>query len=77
MRLVVVNVGEEEGKELARARGQATPRKLFDLTSQSSPFDLRRNSRPSLSSPLLPPNCSRRRREKRLADSDGRHSREL
>jgi hypothetical protein len=40
-RLDVVSVGEEENEELAKARGQATSRKLFDSSSQPSPSDLR------------------------------------
>jgi hypothetical protein len=71
--LGVVTVGEEENEELARARGQATPRKLFDSSSQPSLSYLRRESRPSLSPPSLPPNPSRSRRGKRLAHSDNKH----
>jgi hypothetical protein len=57
-RLGVVSVGEEENviEELARARGQATPQKLFNSLSQPSPSGLRRESRPSLSLLSLPPN---------------------
>jgi hypothetical protein len=70
--LGVVNVGEKENEELSRLRIQATPRKLFDSSSQLSPSDPRRESRPSLSSPSLPPNPSRTRRNKCLAKSDER-----
>jgi hypothetical protein len=55
-RLSVVSVGENE--ELSRVREQATPRKLFDSSSQPSPSDPRRESRSSLSSPSLSPNLS-------------------
>jgi hypothetical protein len=70
--LGVVSVGKEENEELARLRIQATPRKLFDSSSQPSPSDLRRESRPSLSSLSLPPNSSRTWRNKCLAESDER-----
>ena len=38
--LGVVSVGEEENEEFTRVRGQATPWKLLDSSSQPSPFDL-------------------------------------
>jgi hypothetical protein len=69
-RLGAATVTEEENEELARARGQATPQKLFDSLSQSSSSNLRRESRPSLSSPSLPPNPTRTRRSKRIADAE-------
>jgi hypothetical protein len=71
-RLGAVSVGEEENEELARARGQATPRKLFVSSSQPSPSDPRRASRPSFSSPSLPLNPSNTRRSKRIAESEDR-----
>jgi hypothetical protein len=71
-RLSAVSVGEEENEELARARGQATPRKLFVSSSQPSPSDPRRESRPSFSSPSLPLNPSNTRRSKRIAESEDR-----
>jgi hypothetical protein len=58
-RLGAATVTEEENEELARARGQATPRKLFDSLSQPSSSNLRRESWPSLSLPSLPPNSTR------------------
>jgi hypothetical protein len=58
-RLGAATVMEEKNEELARARGQATPRKLFDSLSQPSSSNLRRESRPLLSSPSLPPNPTR------------------
>jgi hypothetical protein len=67
----VVSVGEEN-EEFARLKIQATPRKLFDSSSQPSPSDPRRESQPSLSSPSLPLNPSRTRRSKCLAESDER-----
>jgi hypothetical protein len=69
-RLGAATVTEEENEELARARGQATPRKLFDSISQPGSSNLRRESRPSLSSPSLPPNPTRTRRSKRIADAE-------
>jgi hypothetical protein len=39
-RLGAMSVGKEENEELARARGQATPRKLFVSLSQPSPLIL-------------------------------------
>jgi hypothetical protein len=72
-RLGVVSVGEEENEEVVRARGQTTPWKLFDFSSQPSPSDLRQESRTSLSPPSLPSNPSRSRRGKRLADSNDKH----
>jgi hypothetical protein len=69
-RLGAATVTEEENKELARARGQATPRKLFDSLSQPSSSNLRRESRPLLSSPSLPPNPMKTRRSKRIADAE-------
>jgi hypothetical protein len=71
-RLGAVSVGEEENEELTRARGQATPRKLFVSLSQPSPSDPRRESRPSFSSPSLPLNPSNSRRSKRIAESEDR-----
>jgi hypothetical protein len=59
LQLGVVSIREEDNEELMRARGQATPRKLFDSLSQPSPSHLKRESRPSLSLPSLPPNPSR------------------
>jgi hypothetical protein len=67
-----VNVGEEENEELARVRGQATPRKLFVSSSQPSPSDPRRESRPSFSLPLQPLNPSNTRRSKRIVESEDR-----
>jgi hypothetical protein len=58
-RLGAATVTEEENEELARARGQATPRKLFDSLNQPSSSNLRRESWPSLSLPSLPPNSTR------------------
>jgi hypothetical protein len=55
-RLGAMSVGEEENEELARARGQATPRKLFVSSSQPSPCDPRRESQPSFSLSLQPLN---------------------
>jgi hypothetical protein len=72
-RLGAVSVGEEENEELARARGQATPQKLFVSSSQPSPSDPRRESRPSFSSPLQPLNPSNTRRNKHIAESEDRH----
>ena len=46
-KLGVVSVGKEDNEDLARARLQATPRKLFVSTSQPSPSDPRWESRPS------------------------------
>jgi hypothetical protein len=72
LQLGVVSVGEEENEELARTGGQATPRKLFDYSSQPSPSDLRQESCPSLLSRSLPSNPSRSWRGKRPADSNYR-----
>jgi hypothetical protein len=71
-RLGAVSVGEEENEELARARRQATPWKLFVSSSQPSPSDPRQESRPSFSSPSLPLNPSNSRRSKRIAESEDR-----
>jgi hypothetical protein len=68
--LGAATVAEEENEELARARGHATPRKLFDSLRQPGSSNLRQESRPSLSSPLLPPNPTRTRRSKRIADAE-------
>ena len=71
----MVNIGKEENvtEELARMRGQATSRKLFNSLSQPSPSYLRQMSQPSLSLPSLPPNPLTTRRIERLAESDNRH----
>jgi hypothetical protein len=69
-RLGAAIVTGEENEELARARRQATPRKLFDSLSQPSSSNLRRESRPSLSSPSLPLNPTKTRRSKRIADAE-------
>jgi hypothetical protein len=69
-RLGAATVTEKENEELARARGQATPRKLFDSLSQPGSSNLRRESWPSLSSPSLPPNSTRTQRSKRIADAE-------
>jgi hypothetical protein len=69
-RLGAAAVTEEENEELARARGQATPRKLFDSLSQPGSSSLPRESRPLLSSPSLPPNPTRTRRSKRIVDAE-------
>jgi hypothetical protein len=69
-RLGAATVTEEENEELVRARGHATPRKLFDSLSQPSSSNLRRESRPLLSSPSLPPNSTRTRRSKRIANAE-------
>ena len=53
-RLGVVNVNEDENGDLARARLQVTPRKLFVFMSQPSPSERRPESRPSFSTPLPP-----------------------
>ena len=45
-RLGGVSAGEEENEELARTRLQGTSWKLFISTSQPSPSDPRRESRP-------------------------------
>ena len=68
--LGIVSVREEENEELARVRGQATPQKLFNSSSQPSPSDLWQESCNSLSSPSLLSNPSRSRRVKCLVDSD-------
>ena len=47
-----VSVSKEKNEDLARARLQATPRKLFVSISQLSPSDPRRESWPLFSSPL-------------------------
>jgi hypothetical protein len=71
-RLGVVSIGEEENEEFTRVRGQATPWRLFDSSSQPSPSDLRQESRSSLLSPSLLPNPSRSQRGKCPVDSDDR-----
>ena len=55
-RFGVINVDEDENEDLARARLQATPRKLFVSTSQPSPSDRTWESRPSISTSLPPLN---------------------
>jgi hypothetical protein len=70
LRLGAATVIEEENEELARVRGQATPRKLFDSLSQPGSSNLRRESRPSLSLPSLPPNPTRTRRNKHIVDAE-------
>jgi hypothetical protein len=69
-RLGAATVTEEENEELARARGHATPRKLLDSLSQPSSSNLQRESRPSLSSLSLPPNPTKTRRNKHIADAE-------
>jgi hypothetical protein len=69
-RLGAATVTEEEKEELARARGHATPQKLFDSLSQPGSSNLWRESRPSLSSLSLPPNPKSTRRSKRIADAE-------
>ena len=68
-RLGVVNIDENENKDLARVRFQATPQKLFISMSPPSPFDQRREGRPSISTPLPPLNPPNPRRNKRIAES--------
>jgi hypothetical protein len=70
LRLGAATVTEEENEELTRTRRQATPRKLFDSLSQPNSSNLRRESRPSLSSPSLPPNPTRAQRSKRIAHAE-------
>ena len=67
-----MSIGKEENEELARARLQATPQKLFVSTSQPSPSDPRQESQPLFSSPLPPLNPSNMRRSKRIAESEDR-----
>jgi hypothetical protein len=69
-RLGAAIVTEEVNEELARARGQATSQKLFDSLSQPGSSNLRRESRPLLSSPSLPPNPKSTQRSKRIADAE-------
>jgi hypothetical protein len=70
LRLGTATVTEEENEELTRARGHATPRKLFNSLSQPSSSNLRRESRPLLSSPSLPPNPTKIQRSKRIVDAE-------
>ena len=72
-RLGGVSVGEEENEDLAKARLQAIPWKLFVSTSQPSLSDPRQESRPSFSLPLPPLNPSNMRRSKLIAESEDRH----
>ena len=72
-RLGVVDVDDDENEDLARARLQATPRKLFVSTSQPSPSERRPESRPSFSTPLPPPNQPSPRKSRHIAESVDRH----
>ena len=67
--LGVVDVDDDENEDLARARLQATPRKLFVSTSQPSPSERRPESRPSFSTPLPPPNQPSPRKSRRIVES--------
>jgi hypothetical protein len=59
-------------KNLQRHEGRPLPRSyLTPQVNQAS--DLRRENRPSLSSPSLPLNPSRNQRGRRPANSDDRH----
>lgn len=66
-RLGVTNVDDDENEELARARLEATPRKLFIDSSQPSHSDHRPDRRPSTSTPLSNPRQSKPRRSSRIA----------
>jgi hypothetical protein len=58
-----IAIGDENSEELARARHQATPQKLFN--NQSSPFQLEEEIRLTQPSPKLPSNPSRTQKGKR------------
>ena len=65
-RLGVVNADEDENEDLARARLDATPWRLFTLSSQQTPSDHRQEGGPSFSSPLPPLNRPAPRRSNAL-----------
>ena len=68
-----MSVSEEENEELARARLQATPQKLFISTSQPSPSNSSQESQPSFSLPLPPLNPSNTRKNKHIVESEDRY----